>query len=42
MGFGPFFVWRTVRNMQKEVYVCETHATWNEVGLYLGWTWSCG
>ena len=36
MGHGPS-PWRVARIMQKEVYLCKTQATWNEVGLHLLW-----
>ena len=39
LGFA-FPVARNVRIMQKEVYLCKPRATWNEVGLYLGWSCS--
>ena len=44
MYVGTVVVDRITRTRQKEfvqAFLCKPRTTWNEVGLYLHWRWTC-
>ena len=39
---GHSLVGETFGSCRRKVYLCKPRVTWDEVGLYLDWTWRCG